>query len=73
MEQLDVLGFYFKKFDVLSSKVIRSLINQKIEDTDNITFQKKVPKDIAKLKIFLESEKFTAQEIEALVNIFLHK
>jgi hypothetical protein len=73
MEQLDVLGFYFKKFDILSSKVIKSLTNQIVEGSDNMTFQKNIPKDIARLKIFLKLEKLSAQEIEALVTLFLQK
>jgi hypothetical protein len=70
MEQLDVLGFYFKKFDVLSGKVIKSITNQNVEYADDVIFTKKIPSDITKLKSFLKVEKFSAQEIEALVTIF---
>jgi tRNA-binding EMAP/Myf-like protein len=72
MEQLDVLGFYFKKFDILSSKVIAALVNIEVGLIKNRVYHKNAEKDIKKLKLFLQKIKiFSDQEIEALLVIFI--
>ena len=71
MEQLDVLGFYFKKFDILSSKVMAALLNLDGSIIRNRIYIKNAEEDIPKLKNFLTKLKiFEVQEIEALLVIF---
>ena len=71
MEKLDVLGFYFKKYEILSSKVIAALLNQDGKITKNRIYNKKAEEDIPKLEMFLTKLKiFEEQEIEALITIF---
>ena len=71
MEQLDVLGFYFKKFDTLSSKVIAALVNQDGNIVKNRIYNKSAEEDIPKLELFLKKLKiFDGQEIDALLIIF---
>ena len=71
MEKLDVLGFYFKKYEILSSKVIAALLNQDGKITKNRIYNKKAEEDIPKLEMFLTKLKiFEEQEIEALIIIF---
>ena len=71
MEQLDVLGFYFKKFDILSSQVIATLVNIDSTIIKNRIYNKNAEEDIPKLKIFLSSLKiFNEKEMEALIVIF---
>ena len=71
MEQLDVLGFYFKKFDTLSSKVIAALVNQDGNIVKNRIYNKSAEEDIPKLELFLKKLKiFDEQEIDALLIIF---
>ena len=73
MEQLDVLGFYFKKFDTLSSKVIADLVNQDGNIVKNRIYNKSAEEDIPKLEMFLKKLKILDdQEIEALLVIFKH-
>jgi hypothetical protein len=72
MERLDVLGFYFKKFETLNSKVINALINQEAREITNERFHGNNQNDILKLKSFLRNtENFNTHEIEALIAIFV--
>jgi hypothetical protein len=71
MEQLDVLGFYFKKFEILSSKIITTLVNLDSGITKNRVYYKNAEEDTPKLRLFLNNLKiFNEQEIEALLVIF---
>ena len=71
MEHLDVLGFYFKKFEVLSSQVMATLVNIDSTIIKNRVYVKNAEEDIQKLKRFLTSLKiFDEQEIDALLVIF---
>ena len=71
MEKLDVLGFYFKKFDILSSKIIAALVNLDSCIIKNKIYMKNAEEDIPKLENFLTKLKiFNVQEIQALLVIF---
>ena len=71
MEKLDVLGFYFKKFDILSSKIIAALVNLDSCIIKNKIYMKNAEEDIPKLENFLTKLKiFNVQEIKALLVIF---
>ena len=71
MEKLDVLGFYFKKFDILSSKIIAALVNLDSCIIKNKIYIKNAEENILKLENFLTKLKiFNVQEIQALLVIF---
>ena len=71
MENLDVLGFYFKKFEILSSQVMATLVGIDSTIIKNRVYVKDAEEDIPKLKLFLSTLKiFDEQEIGALLTIF---